>query len=75
MAGIRGIKNPMPTQPAASPSGVFKQTAAGGAKPHGDVKAAAMASDRKGPSAGRNSGTAAGASHYTNGGLKRGTAK
>jgi hypothetical protein len=75
MAGIRGIKNPMPATPEAGPSGVFKQSGSSGANMHGDVMSAAMKSDRKGPSGGRNSGTSSGASHYTNGGLKRGTAQ
>jgi hypothetical protein len=74
MAGIRGIKNPMPSKPASGPSGVFNQSGSGPSFQHGDVMAAAMKSDRKGPKSGRNSGTSAGKSHYVNGGLKRGTA-
>tara|TARA_R110002095_G_scaffold110116_1_gene96370 strand:+ start:5881 stop:6108 length:228 start_codon:yes stop_codon:yes gene_type:complete len=74
MAGIRGIKNPMPATPKAGPSGVFKQSGSGPSFENTDVLSASMKSDRKGPTSGRNSGTAAGKSHYTNGGLKRGTA-
>lgn len=75
MAGIRGTKNPFPPKAENGPSGVFNQKGSGGPFSHSDVLAGSRASDRKGPSSGRNSGTAAGTSHYQNGGLKRGTAK
>jgi hypothetical protein len=74
MAGIRGAKNPVPVKKPDA-TGVFKQRGSGSSFMHSDVKSGAMASDRKGPTKGRNSGTSPGSSHYTNMGLKRGTAK
>jgi len=74
MAGIRGAKNPFPTKGSSGPSGVFNQQGTGGPFSHKDVLTSSRGGDRKSPTSGRNSGTSAGASHYVNGGLKRGTA-
>lgn len=73
MAGIRGVKNPMPSKGEKGPSGVFNQKKSGGPFMHKNVHSTALGGQRKGPTSGRNSGTSAGASHMTNGGLKRGT--
>ena len=73
MAGIRGVKNPMPPTPEKGPSGVFNQKGSGGPFAYKEVLSASRGGDRKGPSSGRNSGTAPGSSHTTHAGLKRGT--
>jgi hypothetical protein len=75
MAGIRGAKNPFPTKEKTA-SGVFVQRATAGPFSDKDTKSYAHGGDRKGPVA-RDNGLkrGAGKSHYTNMGLKRGTAQ
>lgn len=73
MAGIRGARNPFPSKEKTA-SGIFKQRATPGPFSDKDVKSYAHSGDRKGPSKRSNGLTSgAGASHYVNDGLKRGT--
>ena len=75
MAGIRGMKNPFPVKGEKGPSGVFNQKGSGGPFSNKDVLAGSMKSERKGPTGRVVTAPKRGESHYTNQGLKRGTAK
>jgi hypothetical protein len=70
MAGIRGVKNPMPVKTKTA-TGVFATHGGGPTFSNQSVLSAALKSDRKGPSS--RGGTKPGPSHVKNAGLVNGT--
>ena len=72
MAGIRGVQNPFPTK-LSKATGLFKQRAST-TSPEADLRARAVKTDPPKPKGRTNKAPKRQNSHYTNQGLKRGTA-